>query len=112
MFDDLFDNFGDNPLFQKIIGNIMESMVMQVNNDLKFGDLKINDDVVKATLLVSITDNWVFEFLRTINLHLNGADEIAYGNVNDYLNKLETIYLEGDKMKEEHLKEKRSYGGI
>ena len=41
---------------------------------------------------------------------MNGADETAFGNVNEFLNKLEGLYVEADLMKEEYATKK--YGGI
>ena len=110
MFSAMFDELGDDPRFQKMIKETVKNMVMRVNNDLKFKELEVDDDVVKATLLICINEDYCFEFLKTINLVVNGEDETAFGNVAEFLNKLETIYIEADLMKEDYATKK--YGGI
>lgn len=110
MFSEMFNEYGNDPIFQKIIKSTLKKMLMQVNNDLKFKEVDINDDLVKATLLMCINEDYCFEFLKTINLVMNGADETAFGNVNEFLNKLENMYIEADLMKEEYATKK--YGDV
>ena len=110
MFSEMFNEFGDDPIFQKIIKKTLKDMFIRVNNDLKFKELDIDDDLVKATLLMCINEDYCFEFLKTINLVINGEDATAFGNVNEFLNKIQNMYMEADLMKEEYVTKK--YGGI
>ena len=103
MFDEMFDALGDNPKFQEVIKNIIDKMVLDVNNDLKLKKIDLNEDIVKATLLICINNTTSFDFMRTINLVMNGADEVAFGNVNEFLYNLENIYVLGEELKEAHV---------
>lgn len=108
MFDKMFKEFGNDPVFQEIINEFVDTAIMDINNQLKFKKINIDEDVIGATLLMVIKNKVGIEFLKTINLTINGADETAYSNVNDYLNKVELIYNNAenlrDKMQEEKMR--------
>lgn len=110
MFDELFNEFGNDKGFQSIIQNILNKMILNVSNDVKFNNHDVDEELVKATLLVVINNKVGFEFLRSLNLALNGADEVAFGNVNEFLNKLELMYDDAETMREEH--RSKTYGGL
>lgn len=99
MIDKMFDEFGDNPMFKEFVNDIIDTMVIDINNDLKFGELALNETIVGATLLVNIRNQLTFEFLRTINMKMNGNDDITFANVVDFINKLEAIYVTADEHK-------------
>lgn len=106
----LFDAFGNDPKFMEVMQEIVDKTIIDVNNELKYGNVEITDKIVGAVLLVVIRKRVDIEFLRTINLNLNGADETAYGNVNDFLNKLELLYNKAENDKEEVMN--KEFGGI
>ena len=110
MMEGLFDAFGNDPQFIEIMQEMADNAVLDINNDLKYGNLDINHQVVGATLLMIIRRGTAgFEFLRTINLVLNGSDETAYANVTDFINKLEVIYIKAEDDKEKTLN--KTFGG-
>ena len=105
MFDKMFKEYGTDPLFKEMIETFIENAILDVNNDLKLRKWDIEDNLVGAVLLMVISHDVGIEFLRTLNLVINGADEIAFGNVNEYLNKLEVIYLQAKDHRDKTLME-------
>ena len=104
MLNKMFKEFGDEPIFRNIINSMLDSAIMDVNNDLKFKKIDIDDDIVGSVLLMVINRNVGFEFLKTINLVLNGANEDAYGNVNEFIDKLTLMYGDAENKRDEFLK--------
>lgn len=104
MIDDLFDEFGTNPMFIKMVSKMTDRMIIDVNNELKFGDVKVDYDIVGAVILLLFRNQLGFEFIKTINLNLNGNDEVAFANVTDFINKLELLYVTADENKEKAMK--------
>ena len=108
MFDRIVDAFGDDPRFAAMVREMFNDIVLNVNNDLKFGKMNLDDGVFKG-IIATIFEDYTFELLRTINLVQNGSDAEKMGNVNDFINDLESIYYDGkDMMETEKLK---TYGG-
>lgn len=103
MFSEMFNEHGDNPMFQKVICTMVEKLQMQVTNDLKLGELTIDDDIVKAVWVSQISNVTAFELMENFNLILNGADETAFANVNQFIQQIKMIYLDGEEKKEEVL---------
>lgn len=97
-----------NSYFQDFIKSMAKKCVIEVNNQLKFKEIDVDDELVKSTILLVFNEDFGFEFLKTINLAINGADETAFGNVNDFLNKIEALYLEGKSSRDEI----KTFGGI
>lgn len=110
MMSEMFNEFGNDKKFQKIIQDMIDKMILNVSNDVKFNNLDVDDELVKTTLLAVIHNKIGFEFLKTLNLAINGADEIAFGNVSEFLNKIEVMYNDAETMREEHMN--KTYGGI
>lgn len=110
MIEDMFDTFGDDPRFQSMINKMVDKMVIETNNELKFGKRQVNDDLTGATLLICIRNQLSFEFLRTVNMCINGSDETTFANVTNFINQLEMLYLKAEENKEECLS-KKDFGG-
>ena len=98
MLNDLAKEFGDNPLFQKMMKELASKMVIKVANDLKFGDLTVEDDVTKSTTHMVFMGQFAFEFLRAINLNINVNNEMG---VAEFLDYIQTLYYEGELLLEE-----------
>jgi len=110
MFDKLFDAYGKDPHFQKLIMEMVDDMMIDVNNDLKFKKIDLDNPVVAGMVLINFKSVVGINFLRTINLVMNGDDETAFGNVNVFLDKIEELYLKAENQNKKSLQKK--YGGI
>lgn len=102
----MFNEMGDNPLFQELIKNMVEKMQMQVSNDLKLGEITIDDEIVKAVWYSEINNVTAFELMKNFNLILNGGDETAFANVNKFIEQIKMIFLDAEQKKEELLNER------
>ena len=110
MIDKMFSEFGDDPRFRAMINNFVNDQILEISNDLKFKNLKLGDDIVTVTLMMVISQKNGFEFLRTINMVINGNDEVAFGNVNEFINFLENMFDDAQVLKEKH-NESKTFGG-
>ena len=109
----MFNAFGDDPRFHKIMHDMFDNVVIKMNNDLKFNNKDLHDDVVTTTFYTLIHNENVFTVLRTINLVTNGSDAERMGNVNEFIDLLEEVYFEGKKELDEFGETKRkTYGGL
>jgi len=100
MFDGLFKEFGDDPKFKSIMSEIAGNMVLNISNDLKFGKINIDDDLVGAAVLVCIQE-FSFPFLKSVNFALNSSDADKLGDVNEFIDKLQALYINAENKKKE-----------
>ena len=110
MFDGLFEEFGNDEVFRKIVEKMADKAIIDINNQLKFKEIDLDDAIVGAILLIVIRNKLGIEFLRTINMVVNGSDEIAYANVNDFFNKLESLYINAENYRDTTLNNEKRYG--
>lgn len=103
MIGDVPNELMGNDMFQDFIRKMVEDIHLKVNNDLKLGEITIDDEIVKATWFSMISNRQTFEMMKTFNLVLNGADADAFGNVNKFISNIETIYLDGETQRDEYL---------
>ena len=99
MFDKIFDEFGNDPRFMEVMKSITKDIVLDISNDLKFNKVDTNHAIVGAVSLICLQE-FSFVFLRSLNMALNGADADKMGDVNEFLDKLEAIYLGAKEHKE------------
>lgn len=111
MFDEMYNVFGDDPRFEEFVNGMMENIVLQMSNEIKFNKRDVEDSCVKTTLSCLFKD-YSFTFLRSINLVQNGADAEKMGNINEFIDSLEKMYFEGRQELDDFKKEQETYGGL
>jgi len=83
-------------ILNEMMKTIMENAVLQISNDIKTGKLNVDDDIVVCTIHTLLND-FEFNFLKQINLAINGSDAEKMGNVNEFIDELEILFLQGEK---------------
>lgn len=105
MFRKMFETFGDDPEFRAMINELVSDGVYKISNDVKFGELEIDDELTIVTVPIVLEEH-SFAFLNALNFAMNGKDETAFGNIADFIGKLQSMYTLALQIKERELAKK------
>ncbi len=79
---------------------MVEDMVLDMSNDIKFGKVNVDDDVVGAVILICL-QKYSCNVLRSINFALNNTDAEKMGNINEFIDKIEALYYKAEAKRDE-----------
>ena len=80
-------------MFYEIMAEEIRKGVEKTANDLRYKNMELNTFESLMAFYVCF-QTFSFNFMRAVNLVLNGADADKMGNVNEFINDLEAYYLE------------------
>ena len=98
--EDMFNRFGDNPIFQEMVKSIVKDAVLKIANDLQQNNISIDDDIIDSTVRICLSNESAIVFFKSINLVVNAKEEIAFQNVNEFLQIIEAMYFKGNTILE------------
>ena len=87
--------------FKDFVQAMTQQIVTEIANDLKFGKVDINDEVVTSSIIICLQD-FSFPMLRSLNFVWNGKNEERFYNVNAFIEMLEDIYFKTQDKRNEN----------
>lgn len=93
---------------EKMLGEIMGAMIKHkvdtVSNELRFNNMDINSSEVVLAFNACFHE-FTFNFMKALNLVMNGADAEKMGNINEFISILEGRYLDSEDFRKEIMEE-------
>ena len=85
--------------FRKLLDTMAEHIVLDIANDVKYGNLSPEEEIVKSTLLLCL-QSYSFSLLKALNFAWNSEIDVeSFGAVNQYIDKLHTLFFEAEQVK-------------
>ena len=96
----MFEMSDKEKMLGELVGAMIKHKVDTVSNELRFNNMDINSSEVVLAFYACFHE-FTFNFMKALNLVMNGADAEKMGNINEFILILEGRYLDSQDFQKE-----------